>query len=195
MANVHIKVDGLDKIVEKIGSLPKTVKKEVDTELSSVANNYVNRAVADAPVDQGVLKGQITAKRNGLMDYEIVSGARWSAYIEFGTKRRFKAIPGIDSSKYKQLSGAGGGVRELFQNILEWVKRKGIASRFSVKTRKKLKHTKADDVRALEAAAAITISILRHGIRPHPFFFKQLPIAQKELTQGMNEVLKRALEK
>lgn len=85
MRGVSIEVQGLDKLRKKLGSLPENIKAEVDAEMAGVANDFVNRAVSAAPIDTGFLKGQITFSRIGEMHYEIVSGARYSAYLEFGT--------------------------------------------------------------------------------------------------------------
>lgn len=192
MNGAFIKVDGLDKIVKKIGHLPQNVVNETNGLMANVAKGFANRAERDAPQFDRFLVNQITDKKNADMDWEVVSPAPYSAYVEFGTKSRFKAIPGIDSSKFK---GKGqGDYYDFLNNILDWVKRKGIASRFSVKTRKALKHTKADDERLIETAQAIANSIIRHGIHPHPFFFKQLPEAQTQIQNGMKEVVKQALK-
>jgi HK97 gp10 family phage protein len=85
---VSIQVDGLDRLKKKFGSLPENLKAEVDAELASTANEFVNRAVSAAPVDTGFLRNQITFTRLGEMNYEVVSGARYSAYLEFGTITR-----------------------------------------------------------------------------------------------------------
>jgi HK97 gp10 family phage protein len=193
MASASIEIKGLEGLKKKLRAIPENVTREVDADMQVIADAFVNRAQADAPVDRGQIKNYITANKEGVMNYEIVSGAPYSAYIEFGTKSRFKAIPGIDSSKFK---GKGSGsYYDFLKAILEWVERKGIASRFSVKTRKKLKHTKADNERILQAAEAIAFSIMKHGVNAHPFFFKQLPIARSEAQRSFRESVKKALSK
>lgn len=192
MASASIKIEGLAQIKAKFGKIPGNVKREADGMLAVVANDFVNRAQADAPQDERMMANQITSKKVSEMNHEAVSPAPYSAYMEFGTKSRFQPIAGIDASKYK---GKGrGDYYDFLNNILDWVKRKGIASRFSVKTRKDLKHTKADDERLIETAQAIANSIIRHGVHPHPFFFKQIPIAQSQLNQLMKEVIAKALK-
>lgn len=190
---VSIQVEGLDKLKKKLGAIPENVKFETDALLSSVAKNYEERAVNDAPKFDLALTGSISSGRVAEMEHEVVAPVFYAAYVEFGTKNRFKAIPGIDSSQFK--GSRGGTVTDLFTAILNWVKKKGIASRWSLKTHKPIKPTKNDIVNIQETAAAIAISILRHGINPHPFFFKQLPIAQEEVKSEMKEVINRALAK
>jgi HK97 gp10 family phage protein len=191
--SASIEIKGLEGLKKKLGSIPQSVITEVDSDMSVIANEFVDRAVADAPNDRGQIKNFITAKKEGVMNYEVVSAAPYSAYMEFGTKSRFRAIPGIDSSKFK---GKGrGDYYDFLKAILEWVERKGIASRFSVQTRKKLKHTKADNERILQTAEAIAFSIIRKGVNPHPFFFKQLTIAKADAKRSFKESVKKALGK
>jgi hypothetical protein len=192
MAQAAVKLQGLAELKAKLGKIPGYVKQEADGMMAIVANDFVNRASADAPQDERMLANQITAKKNSEMNHEVVSPAPYSAYMEFGTKSRFKAIPGIDSSKF--IGKGRGDYYDFLNNILNWVKRKGIASRYSVKTRKALKHTKSDDERLVQMAEAIALSIIRHGVHPHPFFFKQLPLAQEQLNRLMKEVIAKALK-
>jgi HK97 gp10 family phage protein len=107
MANgVKIEVQGMDKIIKKFGSIPQNVKKEVDAEMAATANNFVNRAVTAAPVDTGFLRSKITFARLGEMNYEIVSAAKYSAYLEFGTITRVK-VPSELTAYAMQFKGKG----------------------------------------------------------------------------------------
>lgn len=189
---VSIQVEGLDKLKKKFGSIPENLKAEVDAEMSAVATGFVNRAVEDAPVDVGTIRNQITSNRVGEMDYEIVSGASYSPYVEFGTKSRVKIPAGLESYA-AQFRGKGKGDYYDFLNaILDWVKRKGIGGTYKGSI-EKLSNKKKDQL--VQVAEAIAFSIIRHGVRPHPFFFKQMPMAQAELNKNLKEVVKRALEK
>lgn len=194
MPGSTIKVDGLDALKKKFGNIPKVVTVEMDSELSSISKEYEAKAVEAAPKDVGGLAGGITAAKVGEMNHEVSSHAPYSAYIEFGTKRRTQ-VPADLTAYASQFKGKGRGDYYDFLNaILNWVKRKGIASRYSVKTRKVLKHTKADDERLVETAEAIAFSIIRHGVNPHPYFFPHLPWAQSEVQKRSGDVVKRALE-
>lgn len=171
--SISIQVQGLDKLVKKLGAIPDAVSQEIDAEMAAVMNEFINRAVQDAPVDQGVLKNEITMSRNGLMDYTGVSSANWSAFVEFGTRNRVQ-VPGEYSDYAAQFKGSStGSSKSFFDSIKDWVKRKGIDE---------------------GAAFPIFISILRQGTRPHPYFFKQLPQAQADINKNLQGVVKRALE-
>lgn len=200
---VSIQVEGLDRLKKKLGAIPENVKAEVDAEMAAVANEFVNRAVEAAPVDVGFLKGQITFNRIGEMDYEIVSGANYSAYIEFGTKSKVQIPAGLTSYAAQFKGNKGRGNLEDFHRALtEWVKRKGIAAswskwgQFNRFNRKRTKVSEAFRIKENEEIARIImIRILMKGIKARPFFFPQLPIAQSELNKNLKEVVKRALEK
>lgn len=107
MANgVPVQVEGLDRLIKKMGSLPENVKNEVDAELADTANSFVNRAVNAAPVDTGFLKNGITFERIGVMNYEVTSHAPYSAYVEFGTITMV-SVPAELTSYASQFKGKG----------------------------------------------------------------------------------------
>lgn len=115
MANgVRVQVSGLDKLVKKLGAIPENVKTEVDAEMDAVSRSYVNRAAKAAPVDHGYLKNGITYDRIGMMQYEIVSAAKYSAYVEFGTITKVQ-VPAELVAYAAQFKGKGlkknGGMR------------------------------------------------------------------------------------
>lgn len=168
---VTIQVKGLREIEKKYGKMPKEVQQMVDQEVREAANMHANLAVNAAPNDQNQLRPGIGSKRVKLMHSEAYSSAPHSAFIEFGTKRKAK-IPSDLTAYAAQFKGKkSGGGQKMYNAILGWVRRTGIAGRYSVKTRKKL-NSKSDKAREEQAAFAIMISILKNGIRPQPFFFK-----------------------
>lgn len=103
---VSIQVEGLDKLIKKFGKIPEPVSKEVDAELASTANEFVNRAVAAVPVDTGFLRNGITFSKVSELNYEVVSGAKYSAYVEFGTIR-FVNVPSDLVTYAAQFKGKG----------------------------------------------------------------------------------------
>lgn len=191
-----ITIKGLKELQRKLKNIPKSVSKEVDGAMALAANDYRNRAVNDAPVDEGILKNAITVERHKELDYEVVSGASWSAYIEFGTKSRVQ-IPSDLTAYASQFKGKGSGdYFDFLNSILDWVKRKGIVSRYSVKTQKEItKYSKSDNERLVETAQAIANSIIRHGVHPHPFFFKQREVVFEQLLKDISPAIESALNK
>lgn len=168
---VSISVKGLDQIRKKFGKLPESLSVQVDAEMASVANDFVNGAVAAAPVDQGLLKNSITFDRIGSMNYRVVSAAEQSPYIEFGTRSRVKVPSGLQAyaAQFRQKTGRKGAKKAIF----DWCKRKGLPQ---------------------DAWFPIFISIMTNGIEAKPFFFPQLPIAQVKLSSQLKEAVAKALK-
>jgi hypothetical protein len=194
MAGSTIKVDGLEALKKKFGSIPQNVKTEVNADLSSVSKEYEGRAVEQAPIDVGGLRQGITSAKVADMDYEVTSHSPYSAYIEFGTKRRVK-VPADLTAYAAQFKGKGGGSQQGFYDaILAWVKRKGIAGTYSVKTKRRTGSKIDKQIEDEQTAFAIYLSILRHGINAQPFFFPHLPWAKSEVLKRSAEAVKRALE-
>ena len=183
--STSITLSGFKEFQGKLQRLPKQLMEEVDGEVQYAAETWAGLAKRAAPKDVGFLAGQIDAKAVSVGNWEVVSNAEYSAYVEWGTKSRAK-VPADLQGYASQFKGKGrGDYYDFLKSILEWVERKGIASRFSVRTKKKLKATKADNDRILAAAEAIAFAILRHGVKPHPYFFIQIPIVEKQLYAGV----------
>lgn len=191
-SGVSIQVSGLDELRKKLGQIPENVKILVDAELKATADNFINRAVIDAPVDESSLRRGLSVKKVGDMSYEAVSAAYQSAFIEFGTKSRAQ-VPATLQAYAAQFKGQKGKGK-FFENILKWVKRKGLAGTFSVKTHRRTGNKKTKDQQDKQAAFAIARSIAKHGIHPHPFFFKQMPLAEQELKQALAQIVKNAMK-
>jgi hypothetical protein len=179
-----------------MGAIPDAVSQEIDAEMASVANEFVNRAVSDAPVDQGLLKNLITCYREGVMDWKITSGANYSAFIEFGTRSRVQVPSDLAeyAAQFKGENPTGGGFYEFAMSILKWMERKGItAGSYDVKTRKRVGTNEEKFDEDVRLAEAIAYSILKKGVKPHPYFFKQLPQAQADMNRNLSAVVQRAL--
>jgi hypothetical protein len=191
MAKSSVQIQGLSKVLSKIREYPEAVKSEVDMLLASEANEMVNRAVNDAPVDAGFIKNGITMEKKADLHYIVSSNAGYSVYMEFGTKKKFNNPYPTLSSYVSSFKGSGGseGGKGFYEEILAWVKRKGFASTYSVKTKKKT-NSKASKANEEAAAYAIYRHILIHGVKPHPFFFKNYFIASENILKGIRSKLK-----
>lgn len=191
---ISIRTTGIESTIKRIRLMPNAVAKSVDAEMDAAARDFENKAVEDAPTDVGGLRQGIKSKRIGMMSYEVVSAAPYAAYIEFGTKNRAQ-IPSDLQGVASQFKGKGRGDYQAFlAAILDWVKRKGIVSRYSVKTKREIKnYTKDDNDRLMDAAQAIARSIMRHGIHPHPYFFKQRQPVFTALVQKLEPAIKKTI--
>ena len=171
MSGYTIKVEGLAELQKRLGKIPENLANEVDVVLDLAANDFVNGAVEAAPVDREELRQKISSKRNGLMNYEVVSAAPYSAYIEFGTRSRVQ-VPSDLQTYASQFKGGGQG--DAKQAIFEWCRRVGIAQ---------------------EMWYPIFIKIMTVGINPHPFFFIQRGPVALSIQKRLQPAIKKALSK
>lgn len=191
MANpISITLSGFKEYEEKLKNFDKVLSSQVDEAVKDAAQLWAQRAKQDAPVDQGPLRSGISVVKIGKMDYEVVSNAEYSAFIEWGTKTRVR-VPADLATYAAQFKGrrGGGSIDQFFLMILEWVKRKGIAGSYSVKTKRRTGNRQTQMYENYDVAFAIFISILKKGIHPHPFFFIQRPFVETQLMKDLNQIL------
>lgn len=183
MDGLVIKIEGLDRTLKKLEF--DNYKLKIQQSFDKFGINAAAEAKQFAPVDEGDLRSAIYSE-SVPMGVSVGCAVNYAAYLEFGT-RKFAAayvasLPPTWQAYAAEFKGKGGGDYFEFLNaILDWVIRKGIASRFSVKTQKKIeinlekpstgKVGKDDYDRLHDTAYAIALSILRKGIAPHPFLY------------------------
>lgn len=190
----HIEVKGLSKVIDRLKSYPDKIRAEVDGIMAIETKEMVARAVSDAPVDESFLRQSIQDERLGEMNYTVSASAGYAVYIEFGTKRKFKnPYPSIQSyvANFKGKGGSASG-KGFYDEILAWVRRKGFAA--TSKPQKGKRRSKAEiiDSRIAEeqAAYAIYLHIMRHGVKPQPFFFKHYFTAVANIEKKLKDVVK-----
>lgn len=185
---INLKASGIEKILERFNTLANEAQNDVQGELNAFADRVCEDAktlVRANSSDEGNLLRNINPTFNN-GSVTITANTKYAAYIEFGT-RKFAAeyvssLPADWQAFAYTFKGKSnsGDYYDFLNAILDWVTRKGITARYSVKTKKRLKNTKADDERLLVAATAIAFSIIKNGIKPKPFMYpsinKNLPI-------------------
>lgn len=132
---VKVNIIGLDALQKRFAQMPNNLKTQASAAVTRGAQLWVRNAKRDAPVDLGVLRNSITHYSIGPLTQEIVSGAKYSAYLEWGTITRV-SVPG--ELQFYAVMFKGRGIRK------------------------------------------------SGGIYPHPYFFKQKPLAQAEIIRMLN---------
>lgn len=190
-----LEVTGLDELKKKIKYLPDNVVKELEAEFEAAADDFVERAINDAPRDEGMLIQGISKKKAGQLDYEVISAAKHSPFVEWGTKRRVK-VPGDLQTYAAQFKGKRDGSGEgFFEAIFDWVKRKGIRYE-SAATYKSGKKKGQNRLLTPEQTAYIIYHfLLLTGNKPHPFFFKQRQPVMDALMQRVRPAIQKAMSK
>lgn len=190
-------------ISKSLAGINKKVHGIIDNELNSFGLDTVAMAKSLCPVDEGFLRNSITFDKFPLA-VEIIVAADYAAFVEFGT-RRFAAayvasLPATWQQYAASFKGRGGGdFKDFLLRITEWVHRKGLGSGFvgkiglagsySTKTRKRIGGKSAQANEDRQVAYIIALSILRNGIRPHPFLYPSITANTIKLQAN----LKRAL--
>jgi HK97 gp10 family phage protein len=186
------KVQGLDKLVSVFNRLPKKVQNELSAELKVTAGEIKDGAKRDAPADEARLKQSITTKTTGPMEFEVVAQTFYAGYLEFGTKSSAVIPPGLEEVA-AQLKGPVSGQGNPIDALAAWVKRKQIAGTYSTRTRRRTGNaaTKAQQDRSV--AFLIWRKIKKFGIKPKPYFFKQLQPAEEKLRRRLAAIIKEII--
>ena len=170
-----VSLTGLNDVKAQFASAVKDLEDIVEQEMGVMAQDFVAGAVRDAPKDTGSagLAGSITFTPIKNLTTELVAQKFYAHFMEFGTKGKYQPIPGTEKIAAQMKGYKGGSFAEMLKMIELWVARKGITGTYSVKTRQRTGGKALITSQNKQAAFAIALSILKHGISPHPFFFKQ----------------------
>lgn len=160
-------IKGIDGITERLAAASEEKFKEMDAEIGASIKEMELGAKRDAPKDQGLLVNEISSFQERPLGWQLVSAAFHSAFVEFGTKSHVVIPPGLEAEAAR-FRGQPGGSLGAKQAIFNWCDRHGID--------KGIRY-------------AIFIKIMTQGIRPHPFFFKQLDREKPNLINRLQQIL------
>tara|TARA_R110000772_G_scaffold24111_3_gene63913 strand:- start:1216 stop:1653 length:438 start_codon:yes stop_codon:yes gene_type:complete len=108
--SLKINQTDLMSLNKKLNNLRAFDKKTLSKELGRTALEIARKAKQNAPVDKGTLKQSIRAEVRG-KTVEVIAGASYAPYIEFGTGRLVSLDDmlelGIPSSYAEQFKGKG----------------------------------------------------------------------------------------
>lgn len=186
MAN-QFNIQGIDRLDLLLQNFPSQVRRKIDEEIVKTVVEINAEQVSLAPVDRGPIRQNLTWQHTGPQQYKIICNVPYAAYVEFGTRLKYRPINGVDASEYRGSAGASSG--SLFQNILAWVRRKNIAATLTRSGRRSRSRNALQ--KEEEAARLITRSIMKNGIKPHPFFFTPFLTRRQKLVDNINNALRR----
>jgi HK97 gp10 family phage protein len=189
--NSIMKVTGLDRITRKLKELPAGATEVVVKELIAGAANIKADAQAKAPRFDGRLFNSITVRRpeNGKAGAEVVVGANYGGYVEFGTGKKVR-IP----SRYAQVAAevkaqkTPGSFKQFVDSLSEWVRKKGII------TNGKRGRVRKDDKYRL-VAYWMAIRILQNGVPAQPYFFPAFEKNERKIYDNCRKALGAFLKK
>jgi hypothetical protein len=188
---ITVEIEGFDGKLFK--DLAKNIQEAADAEMEEGAREFVILAQSDAPVNEAELKRMTQYKRLGTLHYDIFSQTSYAAYMEFGTKGNYRPVPGAEAIAAKFRGKGEGTFKDMLRQIAKGVKRKGIAGTYSVKTRRRTGN-KIDQLAEDYAAAwPIVMSILKNGVKAHPYFFKQQGIVVPKMIKRIEDRVRELL--
>lgn len=195
MAFVNIGIKGLNEANKFLSRVDKAFKKEVKAEMKFAAEEVADLIRRDAPVDTSRLKNSISVKQGTGLGVEIVAQSNHAPYMEFGTKKHFKAPNGLEGYASQFRGATGISNVDPLVALTRWVKRKGIGATYSARGNRG--RSKKDAQRDRTIAFLILRKIKRDGVKPHPFFFTnesgvdRMKQANKLVTERLVSALKR----
>lgn len=187
----NLEIEGLEKLQQKLNKLPAKITKLIDLEIDAGAKEINAGQLRLVPVDEGRLKQSLSVAKTKNLEREIVTNAFYAPYIEFGTKSQVSVPSELTAfaAQFKGGTGAKGSFDDFLLVILDWVHRKGIAGRFSTKSKRRVGNKNTQLQEDFEAAFPIALSILRKGIKPHPFFFPPFLIEKPKIINNIAQVI------
>jgi hypothetical protein len=187
----RVKVTGMRQVTAEFASASDKIGRIVSSEMEGMARDWVAASQRDAPLDQGQLKRLISFFVKGPYAVEIVSQSMYSPFMEFGTKSRYRPIPGTEAVAAQFRGIKSGSFQDMVRNIVRWVRRKGITGTYSVKTRRRTGNKVNQFAEDYAAAWPIIISILKYGVKPHPYFFEQGDRLWPQMIRRIGQRLER----
>ena len=196
MAAISINIQGTDILMNSVNKKKEEIEEILNREFQVFGNNTTTLAKRLAPFDEGKLKGSIGYQTQNLK-VEITVGADYAAYLEFGTKS-FAAIHvatlplewQVFAAQFKGRSGSGS-FQDFVMRLTRWVLIKNIGATFNIKTKKQDKvGTQSKQTTAESIAYAIALSIIRNGIKPHPYFVPAVEKNKIILIENLKKALK-----
>lgn len=168
MTRITAKITGEKKLLEKFRKYGEEGDKLLDSVVEARARELEAEAKRRAPVNLGTLRNGIITQRQGDKEWDVVSTADYSAYVEFGTGKQVR-VPAELADIASQFKGRReGSFEEGLDSIRQWCRNVGIDPK---------------------NAYPIFMAILRRGLRPRPFMYPAFLKAKKLFKQDIKDAL------
>jgi hypothetical protein len=191
MGTFNFDIKGLYQLQKRLNAVPVKVKREVGAEILDGARRINGKQLRLVPVDEGGLKQATGYKKTNDLKTELIANKQNAPFMEFGTKKKVRIPPELqDFAKQFNLKGPQIGFDAFFNIILDWVHRKGIAGRFSIKTKRRVGSKAKQLEEDFDTAWPIALNILKNGVNPHPFFFQPFFEEREQIIKNVEKVLK-----
>ena len=190
MAGFALNLSGMDSLTKRLKTIQDDLTRGVAEEISASAMKIERDAKRNAPVNLGTLRQSIHSEStlNGLTGKVIVD-AKYGAYVEFGTGGKVSIPSGFEEFAMQFKGGSGGSLEEFIAALTLWVKRKGLAGTYSVKSGRRLGGKGVTQKQDEKLARFLAIKILKNGIRPQPFLIPAYESEKPKLFKRLKDLL------
>lgn len=200
MDSVTFRVEGIDKMIASLGKISKKIEQEVINEVNASALKIQSDAKKNVPVNLGTLRNSIQLVAEGSekkLIYTIGTNVSYAPYIEFGTpgtqsKENLKIPSGYEDFAMQFKGGSKGKFKDMVLALADWASKQGVVATYSIKTQRRTGSKKNNAKKDLSVAWAIAISILRKGVRAHPFLIPAFEAEKPKLRTKIKDILKNA---
>ena len=200
MDGITFRVEGLDKMIAALGKMSKKVEAQVVQEFNASALKIQSDAKKNVPVNLGTLRNsiQLTSATNGnKIIYTVGTSVSYAPYIEFGTpgtqsKENLKIPAGYEDFAMQFKGKSKGKFKDMVLALAEWVTKQGIVASYSIKTQRRTGNKKNNAKKDLSAAWAIAISIIRKGVRAHPYLIPAFEAEKINLRKKIKDIIRNA---
>ena len=190
MAGFALNLSGMDNLTKRLKTIKDDLTKGVAEEISASTLKIEKDAKRNAPVNLGTLRQSIHGEStiNG-MTGKVIVGASYGAYVEFGTGGKVSIPVGYEDFAGQFRGKSGGTLEEFITALTLWVKRKGLAGTYSVKTGRRLGSNVIRKSEDEKLARFLAIKILKNGIRPQPFLIPAYEDEKPKLFKRLKTLL------
>lgn len=190
MAGFALRLDGLDNLTKRLKSIEDDLTRGVASEIAASALRIEKDAKRNAPVNMGTLRRSIhtVSNLNGLTSSVIV-GASYGAYLEFGTGGKVSIPSGYESYAAQFKGQSGGTMAQFIDALTDWVKKKGLAGTYSVKSQNRLGSKSVKYSQDEKLARFLAFKILKKGIRAQAFLIPAYEVEKPKLYEKLKKML------
>lgn len=168
-----------DFVVKFPVSGAEIAEKELDIALDDALGFIEGQVVDFMPTNTGIARGSVYSENRGV-EVDLLKGIDLEGFV---SSSDFE--PKINAIEY----GRAAGKMPPVEAIALWVKQRGLAGVFSVKTRKRLGSKAKKRKEDLSAAWAIAIHIMRHGTKPQWVFKQAAEASEDYIDKVFNEAV------
>lgn len=184
-----IDISGIPRLEKRLKEIQDNVSTDLAKELSASSFTIEKSAKRKAPVNMGTLRQSIHATSKDKLTHYVEASASYAPYIEFGTGGKVSVPAGYEDYASSFRGKKGGSLNDMIEALTLWVKRKGLAGTYSVKSGRRLGGKAAKQSQDEKLARFLAIKILKNGIKPQPFLIPAFEEEKPKLIERLKKLL------